>query len=164
MLHVLIVLSRQSTGADYPLRWDAKDFGSLPGPLMALAAKPEEALKEKLCKQLLSLVALERLEPNGHVAIKGTGPVVTPTLGATLAVWRGTVGGERPSAATPGGASGEQSYVVHNDTHKKRQPDELVRQDPEELKRRHKEQGWVNEAKRLKHAAIEARLASGRMP
>ena len=161
MLHYLIVLLRKSTGVDYPLQWDAKHFGILSTTLMALAAKPEHALKEKLCRQLLSLAALERLEPQQHVAIRGSGPVVSKQLKSRVAAWISTLEStprEGTGAAARVGDDGER-YVVHRDLHKKRQPDEGVRQDPKELKQRQKEQGWDNETKRQRLVAKQARKA-----
>ena len=38
-----------------------------------MAPLPEAALKEKAYRQLVSLAALERLEPGKHVAVPGRG-------------------------------------------------------------------------------------------
>lgn len=126
---------------------------------MALAAKPETALQEKVCRQLLSLAALERLEPEGHVAISGSGPVVAPELKLGVAAWVAAMDRRRAADAPQVVGAGGDQYNVHQDTHKKRQPDELARQDPKELEQRQKEQGWANEAKRQCLAAKQARAA-----
>ena len=91
MLNLLI--GCRAAGIDYPSLWDAKGFNHPPSrALTALAARPQDALKETLCRQLVSLAALERLEPQKHVAVTGKGPVVSKLVQRGAASWLNTLG------------------------------------------------------------------------
>ncbi len=103
-----------AVGLDYPNEFTKCAFGHMPRDLIALSPKPKLAIKEKLCRQLVSLAALERLEPGKHVALAGQALIVSHEVERGASSLLHNLDAEE-GRANPTMPSGAEEYNVHND-------------------------------------------------
>ena len=113
-----------------------------------MAPLPEAALKEKAYRQLVSLAALERLEPGKHVAVPGRGGLIPQAVEQVARAWLENLDEARNHAIVQDGA---KQYQVQNDLHRNRRPDEGARQDAGTVRQVQKERGWELEKMRKAH-------------
>ena len=127
-------------GTNFPLEWEEQDFGVLPASLMAMSDSPEKAMTEQLCRHLMSLHTLERLEPGMHVVNPTLGPLVKDEMFAACEAFVKSL----PARNSSGGSAGARAhpYEVWNDIHRRRTPAEGVVQDPAAVEQRMREHGW----------------------
>lgn len=126
----MIVFCRdcRAVGLDYPIKFTKCEFGHMPRDLIAHSPKPKLAIKGKLCRHLVSLAAMERLEPGKHVNLARQAPLVSHEVERGASSWlHGLDAGE--GRANPTMPRVAEEYNVYNDEHKKRKPDDGVRQD-----------------------------------